>query len=220
MKPESRTFDKRKTAETWAKKREREIDTEIAAGRAPQRRSARRIKLGDAIERYIAVSMREIGKTKAQVLRTIANEYYIANMQCDRIGSPDIVAFVRDLHNRPGLNSASAAGNYLFHLAAIFADARPLWGYPLDAQAMKDAQRTCTRQGYISKTQERTRRPTLEELNKLMTHFQRATEADSRTMPMQSLSPSRSSLPAIRQRFAGLHGKTMNRTPSGFWCAR
>jgi hypothetical protein len=29
--------------------------------------------------------------------------------------------------------------NYLMHLSAIFRVARPKWGYPLDAQALRDA---------------------------------------------------------------------------------
>lgn len=181
---ESRTFDKRKTAEAWAKNREKEIDIEIAAGRAPKKRSEKRVTLADAIDKYINESMTEIGKTKAQVLRTIRDEYDISQMPCDRIASHDIVAFVKQLHDRPGLNSSSTALNYLSHLSGVFSTARPLWGFQLDAQAMKDAQKACSTMGFVSKPDERTRRPTLDELDKLMTHFQRATESNPRTMPM------------------------------------
>jgi hypothetical protein len=64
---ESRSFDKCKTAQAWAKKREAEIDAEIAADNAPQKRGKKRVTLGDAIDLNIAESMRDIGKTKAQV---------------------------------------------------------------------------------------------------------------------------------------------------------
>lgn len=181
---EAKTFDRRKTAETWAKNREAEIDREIAAGRTPKKRNAQRVTLGDAIDKYISESMREIGKTKAQVLRTIREEYDIASMPCDRITAPDIVAFVKELHSRPGLNSASTAGNYLSHLSGVFSTARPMWGFQLDQQAMQDAQKVCSTMGYVSKPEERVKRPTLEELDKLMAHFQNATKANPRTMPM------------------------------------
>ncbi|MCL6284806.1 site-specific integrase [Ruegeria sp. 2012CJ41-6] len=184
---ESRTFDKRKTAETWAKNREKEIDKEIAAGRTPKKRSEKRVTLADAIDKYIDESMTEIGKTKAQVLRTIRDEYDISQMPCDRIASHDIVKFVQQLHDRPGLNSASTALNYLSHLSGVFSTARPLWGFALDAQAMKDAQKACSAMGFVSKPDERTRRPTLDELDKLMTYFVRATEANPRTMPMHKV---------------------------------
>ena len=181
---ESKTFDKRKTAEAWAKKREGEIDAEIAAGRTPKKRSEMRVTLGDAIDKYVAESMREIGGTKAQVLRTIRNEYPISEMRCDQITPPDVVAFVRALHNRPGLNSASTAGNYFAHLSAVFSDARPLWGFPLDEQVMKDARRVCRKHGLIADSEERERRPTLEELDQLMDHFVRASDHDPRCIPM------------------------------------
>lgn len=184
---EARTFDKRKAAENWAKKREKEIDDDIAAGRKVQKRGAKEVTLGDAIDRYITESMREIGKTKAQVLRTIREEYDISNMRCDQITSSDIVAFVKELHNRPGLNSPSTALNYLSHLSAVFADARPLWNLPLDERAMKDALNVCIRHGFVSKSEGRDRRPTLAELDQLMTYFERATEANPRTMPMHKV---------------------------------
>ena len=147
---ESRQFDKKKTAETWAKNREREIDEDIAAGRKVRTRKEKRVTLGDAIDRYVAESMHEIGDTKAQVLRTIRKEYDIAEMRCDEIESKEIVAFVQSLHNRPDLNSASTAMNYLSHLSAVFSAARPLWGFPLDQQAMKDAQKVCSTMVLIS----------------------------------------------------------------------
>lgn len=184
---ESKTFDRMKTAMTWAKRREAEIDAEIAAGRTPKRRSDQRATLGDAIDKYVDESMREIGKTKAQVLRTIREKHPIADMRCDQITSPDIVAFVRELHNRPSLNSSATAGNYLSHLSGVFSTARPLWGFQLDEQAMKDAQKVCKTMGFTSTAEERTRRPTLEELDKLMTHFQRATQTNVRTMPMHTV---------------------------------
>lgn len=181
---ESRTFDKEKTAKTWANRREKEIDNEIANGKKPLKSKAKKITLGDAIDRYLADSMVEIGKTKAQVLRTIRTEYKIADMPCGSITSPDIVAFVKELHDRPDLNSPGTAGNYLSHLGAIFDIARPMWGLPLDAGEMKDAARVCKRLGLTARSAERTRRPTLDELDKLLTHFEAASAADPRCIPM------------------------------------
>jgi integrase len=181
---ETKTDAKRKLVTAWAKKREAEIDADIAAGREVKKRKDKLITLGDAIDKYTAESMREIGKTKAQVLRTIREEYDIANMSCDKIQSHHIVTFVKELHKRPGLNSPATALNYLSHLSGVFSTARPLWGYALNSQAMQDAQKVCLTMGFVSKPDERTRRPSLEELEKLMSHFQRATETDRRTLPM------------------------------------
>ena len=40
--------------------------------------------------------------------------------------------------------------NYLSHLAAIFAVARPMWNYPLDQQAIADAFAVAKRMGITS----------------------------------------------------------------------
>ena len=64
-------------------------------------------------------------------------------MRCDQINSSDIVAFVKELHKCPGLDSPSTAMNYLSNLAAAFTIARPMWDFPLDQQAIKDATTVC-----------------------------------------------------------------------------
>jgi hypothetical protein len=61
--------------------------------------------------------------------------------------------------------------NYMSHLASIFAIARPAWGFPLEQQAMADAQKVMKRLGLTSKSKERDRCPTLEELEKILSHF-------------------------------------------------
>jgi hypothetical protein len=49
--------------------------------------------------------------------------------------------------------------------------AKPLWKYPLDRQAMKDAITPLKRMETISRSKQRDRRPTLDEPDKLMKHF-------------------------------------------------
>jgi integrase len=181
---ESKTFDRMKTAKVWAKKRETEIDADIAAGRTPKKRGEARVTLGDAIGRYVEDSMRQIGGTKAQVLKTIRDEYSIAEMRCDQITAPHIVAFARELHQRPGVNSPATVMNYLSHLSAVFTHAPALWGLPLDAGAMQQAMISIRHAGIAAPSESRERRPTLDELDRLMAQFQNATASNPRTMPM------------------------------------
>lgn len=168
---ESRTFPSRKAADAWAKAREKEIAADLADGRSPVTQKAKAVTLGDAIDKYLLESKKEIGKTKEQCLQTIRNEYDIAGKRCDQITSQELVAFVAELHNRPGLKSASTAGNYLSHLSAVFKVARVAWGMPLDKRAMEDAMEACKSLGTIAKSGKRDRRPTLPELDKIMQHF-------------------------------------------------
>lgn len=188
MKPESRTFDTMKAAKRWADKREDEIDCDIAAGRKVQRRSTKRRTLGDAIDRYIKEDRRGMGDTKAQVLRTIREEYDIAKMPCDQITSADITTFASELWERPKVNSAATVNNYLQHLSGVFSVARPMWGFALDELQMKDAMKALGKLGVRAKAEERSRRPTPTELNRLMAHFLKSSAHDPRAVPMATIS--------------------------------
>lgn len=126
---QTETFDRRPAAVAWMKKRERELAKPGAISGA----IAVDPTLAKAIDRYTEESIKDIGRTKTQVLKTIKN-YDIANMPCSTIRSKDIVAFLQSLTAKP-----QTVGNYASHLAAIFAIARPMWDYRFDEQEMKDA---------------------------------------------------------------------------------
>jgi integrase len=70
------------------------------------------------------------------------------------------------------------------HLGAIFAVARPAWGIPLDQQAMKDAFLVCNRLGVTGKAKKRERRPTLDELDALLTMFEDKHHRRPNSLPM------------------------------------
>jgi integrase len=160
---ESKTFDRRPAAVAWAAKREKELKQPGEIERAKRPRAT----LADAIDKYTEDSLKRIGKTKAQVLDTIKG-HSLAAMECADITSADIVAFAQELATA---RKPSTVGNYLSHLASVFSIARAAWGMPLDRAVMEDAQLVCRRLGLIAKSDERDRRPTLDELDKLMHHF-------------------------------------------------
>src|SRR5262249_37309622 len=140
-------------------------------------------KLADVIDRYVAESEKQIGHTKAQVLRKIKN-YDLAEMRCSEITSADLISFAQALPVMP-----QTRANYLSHLAAIFAVAKPMWGYPLDQQAIKDAFVVAKRMGITSKGASRDRRPTIDELDRLMAHFGDIKARRPSTLPMQRIVP-------------------------------
>jgi integrase len=173
---EARTFDRRQAAAIWLDKRE----TELRAPGGLERAKRKGETLADAIDRYTRESLKEIGRTKAQVLRSIKN-YGIASMAAEDIGSADIVAFAGELGEG---RTAATVGNYISHLSAVFAVAEPAWKIPLNRQAMKDAQVVLRRLGQVAKSNERSRRPTLEELDKLLAHFEDRKIRRPRMLPM------------------------------------
>jgi integrase len=172
---EALTFDRRQAANAWLKRRE----TELAVPGALDHHDDPPLHV--VIDRYVAESTR-IGKTKSQVLNTIKNEYPIGEMECSAIDSAVLVEFAKSIQAQPQTRQ-----NYLSHLAAVFAVARPAWRYPLDQRAMMDAMVVLKKLGLIAKSNERTRRPTLDELDRLMTHFEKVRRQRPRSAPMTKL---------------------------------
>ncbi|ODN69900.1 site-specific integrase [Methylobrevis pamukkalensis] len=178
---ESRTFDRRPAAAAWMRKREKELAA--PGGIEAAQRDKRNPTLGDAIDRYLAETGNRIGRTKTQVLKSLKAED-IAGRPCEEIRSPDIVDLARALGTRM---QPQTVGNYLSHLGAIFAIARPAWGYPLDKGAMDDARIVMRKLGMTSKSLKRERRPALDELDRLMTHFADRSARAPTAAPMHAL---------------------------------
>jgi integrase len=178
---EAQTFDRKQAANSWMARRETELTKPGAIERAKQ--ADNDPKLHDVIDRYIAESERAIGRTKAQVLRTIKS-FDIADMRCSDIASADLVSFAQSIDAGPATRQ-----NYLSHLSAIFAIARPAWGYPLDQQAIKDAFTVSKRLGVTAKGKSRDRRPTLGELDRLMKHFGVVKARRPGSVPLQRIIP-------------------------------
>lgn len=174
---ETETFDRRPAAAAWMKKREREL---ARPGAIPAAKLDDPI-LAKAIDRYIEESVKEIGRTKAQVLKAI-KKHPIVEMPCSTIKSKDIIEFLQSLTSQP-----QTVGNYASHLAAIFAIARPMWDYRLDDREMKDAITVARRLGIISRSLQRDRRPTLDELDRLLAHFIERRKRTPQAMPMHKV---------------------------------
>jgi integrase len=179
---ETQTFDRKQAAAAWMARRETELREPGALERV--RSADTDPPLREAIDLYIKENERAIGRTKSQVLRSIKSSYEIADMRCSKITSPDIVQFVKSIDASPATRQ-----NYLSHLGAIFAIAKPAWGYPLDRQAIKDAFVVAKRLGTIRKGSERNRRPTIGELNKLMDHFVVVGSRRNGVLPMTKIVP-------------------------------
>ncbi|WP_167395040.1 tyrosine-type recombinase/integrase [Variovorax boronicumulans] len=170
---ETETFDREPAAKLWMKNREAELSKPGALEklRAPDPTFA------EAIQKYINESRKGIGKTKAQVLATVAATS-LAKRRGSTITSADWVQFAKDLGVQP-----QTVGNYLSHIAAVYQLARPAWNYQLDPEVINDARKVCKSLGLTSRSRERDRRPTLEELDKLMVHFGLVKRKDA--IPMQ-----------------------------------
>lgn len=161
---ESRQFPRRATAKAWMQRREKELRQPGALEKA----RAPRPTLSDAINRYVDDHKKSYGKSKAQVLAKLA-QTDLAQIACEEITSQKIVDFAREFGRS---RATSTVGNYLTHLSPVFKLARPAWNLDLDPAAMADALVVCKQLGIISKSNRRNRRPTLDELDKLLSHYE------------------------------------------------
>lgn len=160
---EAQTFDRESIARNWMKRREAQLAEPDGIARAKTRNST----LGGVIEKYIELDGEMMGRSKMQVLKAILDDD-IASISCSDIKSADILSFARELGQRV---QPQTVQNYLSHLAAVFTVARPAWGFDLNPQVMKDAFIVAKRMHLTSKSRERDRRPTLDELDRILTHL-------------------------------------------------
>lgn len=172
---ETQTFDREQAAKAWEKKRETELAVPGALTKTEDP------LLADVIDTYNADKLKPHGKTKDQVLRTIKASS-LGQLRCSEIKSHTLVEFLQGLKSQP-----QTRGNYLSHLSSVFSVARPAWGYPLDKQACEDARVVADKLGLISRSKQRTRRPTLAELDKLMAHYAVYEKKRSDAIPMTRL---------------------------------
>ncbi len=185
---EAQTFDRKPAAAAWLKKRE----TELAQPGALEALNRPARTLGDAIDAYLKDSRKKIGKTKAQCLDLI-RKHSLAEANCADIKSHDITAFADEMlkgwtpEGRLSERQPQTVGNYLSHLGAIFTIARPMWGFELDPQAFRDAQIVVGRMGVTARSKKRDRRPSLDELNRLMDHFGDRSQRVPHMVPMQEI---------------------------------
>ncbi len=170
---ETETFDREAAAKLWIKNRE----TELAKPGALAKLKAPDPTFAETIQKYVDESRKAIGKTKSQVLTSVAATS-LAKRRGSIITSADWVQFAKDLKVQP-----QTAANYLSHIAAVYQLARPAWNYQLDPQVIDDARKVCKSLGLTSRSRQRDRRPSLEELDKLMAHFGRVKRKG--TTPMQ-----------------------------------
>lgn len=172
---ETETFDRDQAARLWLSKRE----AQLGAPGALERIRAPDPMFSEVIEKYVTESRKPLRRTKMQVLNTV-KAAPISRRIGSTITSADWVAYARSLKVQP-----QTVGNYLSHIGAVYRLAKPAWGYPLDPAVVKNAATACRALGLVTKSAQRDRRPSLDELDRLLSHFQRSTRRGA--MPMAEI---------------------------------
>ncbi|MHA6126270.1 tyrosine-type recombinase/integrase [Pseudomonas fluorescens group sp. PF-1] len=167
---ESQTFARKQAAQAWARKRESELDEPGAIERASRKGATAK----EMIDQYLreVEKARPLGKTKKATLTAIGASYF-GKLNDTDINTQCLVDFALwRMSSEGGGVQPQTAGNDLAHLGAVLSIARDAWGYQVDPLAMAGARRVLRKLGYNLKSRERDRRPTLDELGQLMTHYE------------------------------------------------
>jgi integrase len=175
---ESQTFDRRQAAAAWLEAREAELAKPGALDRLREEDPL----LSQVIDRYLQDSKREVSRTRAHLLQNIKS-FPLAQLRCSQITSSALVDFAKAKHET-GVKPQTVSV-YLANLGSIFDIAKAAWRYPLDPSTLEDANRVARHLGLVKKSSRRDRRPTLDELDKLMTFFGVRSHRRPVSAPMQ-----------------------------------
>ncbi|NNB51373.1 tyrosine-type recombinase/integrase [Pseudomonas fragi] len=164
---ESQTFDRKATAQAWIKR----VETEMSVPGAIEKANRSGVTVKEMIDRYLLEyeKLRPLGKTKRATLKAIG-ETWLGKLEDREITSQKLVEYADRRMTNDGIQ-AQTVGNDLAHLGAVLSVARPAWGYDIDPMAMPDARKVLRKMGAVTRSKERNRRPTLEELDKLFQYF-------------------------------------------------
>lgn len=181
---ESQTFDRKQVAQAWIKRRE----TELAAPGAIERANRKEVTIKKMIDQYLDEyeKIRPLGKTKRATLTAI-KETWLGEVDDSALNSQKLVEFAQWRMSKEGGGvQAQTVGNDLSHLGSVLSVVRPAWRYEIDPLAMTDA-RKVLRLGMLTKSKERNRRPTLDDLDKLMKHFFDMQARGNNSIPMPKI---------------------------------
>lgn len=176
---ESRTFDRKRLADEWAKAREVELQSDAGLERVKYGA----ITIGRVLETYEAHFKPEAGFGRTKT-------YDLARLLASPLSKlPAVSLTTKDLlnhcHHRKQEGAAPATiNNDITWLAVVFKAVRASEGWPLDLSVIEDARVIMRQHGLIARSARRDRRPTKEELWKLSRYFWRKQNRSRAQIPM------------------------------------
>ncbi|WKB53035.1 tyrosine-type recombinase/integrase [Eleftheria terrae] len=161
--PQTKTFDTKILAEKWARK----IESEIDHGRAGLNVTGKGLTVGQLIDRYTTEvgEAKPFGKNKADVLKKL--KLHLQNVEAGTLTAERVVQYVTEERRVSGVTAAID----LTYLKGVFKVAKALWRFPVQPSVIDDAREILKYMGQVNRSNERDRRPTAEEIEKLRGWF-------------------------------------------------
>lgn len=172
----TKTFPDKTLAIKWATATEAAMD----AGKYQDKRSLKQMTFGELIKRYREEigGTKGFGKNKEAVLRSL--EEKLGHVAMSNLDDDRLIEFIKD-------RRAEGAGGVtisidLTYMTGVFKVARHLWKIPVSLDAVTIARANMKHLRISTKSKERTRRPTMVELDQLCTYFD-----EHSALPMRDL---------------------------------
>jgi len=168
---EARTFASKGAADSWAKRRE--IELEAPGALEPKAQAT----VGELIDRYVIEFepvMRWRRSKTADLKRLLAHP--LAAKVAVTLTAQDLIGHVQ---GRVAAGAAPpTAGNDLVWLSGVLRTARSVWRIPVAPRIEDDAREACRRLRLVGPSKRRDRRPTQQEIDQLLAYFRAATRGE------------------------------------------
>ena len=160
-------------AQRWA----REVEAAIDKGKFQDARDLKNVTIGDLIKRYRRETKKTIGRGKADSLRQLEN--ILGDESLAGTGPERLVRYAQER----GVSSTTWKME-LSYLRKIFRIARQAWKLPVPADVIEQARETLELLGHVTPSEERDRRPSADELDRLCAYF---TANPRQQVPMEDI---------------------------------
>jgi integrase len=162
---ETKTFDTKAQANAWAAR----IEADMLAMRHQDRRILANKTLADLIDRYTEEigAVKPFGRNKADVLAKLRD-----GLGKTTLPELTIDAVMRYIKARSVAGAGGVTlGIDLTYLGGVLNTAKNLWRLPVNTEVVAEARANLRYMGVSTKSKERDRRPTKDELERIKAHF-------------------------------------------------
>jgi len=176
----SKSFPKKTLAEQWA----RTIEAEIDAKKYQDSRSIANVPFSTIIKRYEEEfeEIKPFGKNKKSVIKNIKRD--LGKVMMADLTDSRILEYV-DTRISSGAGGVTVSID-LTYIGQILKAAKHLWGLPVSIEHLDTVRSKLKIRGVKTRSNERDRRPTLEEIELLYKHYQEKKKF-KRSVPMEDI---------------------------------
>lgn len=167
---ENQTFSKNTLAKSWGAKRVAYLEEHGIPEKAPEGLPESIVTVGDLLQKYEQHPNIKVGRSKKSAIAVLGRSP-IADVKLSEIKSSDFISHCQ-MRKAQGI-SPSTISKDITELGVALESASPLFSIKVDPTPLADAKKWLRNMGLISASQKRSRRPTSEEVNRILEVLER-----------------------------------------------